>query len=104
LNKNRISKLPDSIGNLEKLEQLTLYQNQLSKLPDTFSKLKNLEKLNIGWNQFEIYPSFLSELPKLRWLATFDNPTQIDTSIFKGNKTEILTLRPFSEQKNELQF
>jgi hypothetical protein len=67
--------LPDTIGDLESLEQITLYRNQLSRLPASFALLQKLQKLNLSQNCFESFPQEVSKLPRLWWLAYFENPT-----------------------------
>ena len=62
-----------NIGNLSKLEQITLYQNNLKELPDSFSKLQLLEKLNLSWNDFKELPPQVSDLKNLQWFAYFYN-------------------------------
>ena len=46
-----ISKLPSSIGSLERLELLILFDNKLEDLPDIFHKLLNLECLGLDGNK-----------------------------------------------------
>jgi len=74
LTDNKISKLPESMGNLSLLQKCMLSGNRLTSLPQSMSKCHNLELLRIAVNQFRALPSFLLKLPKLSWLAYGGNP------------------------------
>lgn len=54
LTRNKLRSLPESIGELEKLEELDLYGNELliryGSLPESFFHLPNLRILNLGSN------------------------------------------------------
>ena len=74
LTDNRIEKLPDSIGKLDKLQKLMLAGNRITRLPDTMQQCKNLELLRLSANRLEYLPDWLFDLPKLAWLACAGNP------------------------------
>ena len=42
LSQNNLEILPEDLGNLENLEQISLYQNRLSRLPDSMARLQRL--------------------------------------------------------------
>ena len=50
--KNKIQSIPQDIGNLQKLEHLSLYKNRIINLPNSFEKLR-LTKLNLAGNNIE---------------------------------------------------
>ena len=88
-----VNKFPDEFANLQKLEELFLYENDtmdelpkvicecknlkvldlencsLSKLPNEFINLQKLEKLDINDN-FNEFPKIILELPNLKELLT----------------------------------
>jgi len=74
LTDNQISKLPDSIGQLSRLQKLALAGNQISSLPDTMANCRNLELIRLSANQLGAVPDWLFQLPKLAWLAFSGNP------------------------------
>jgi hypothetical protein len=74
LTDNKIEKLPNSIGNLTKLQKCMLAGNRLQSLPNTMAACKNLELLRISANQIEKLPSWLFTMPRLSWLACAGNP------------------------------
>jgi len=74
LTDNHIEKLPDSMGDLSRLQKCMLSGNKLSTLPPSMHKCQNLELLRIAVNNLTTLPSFLLTLPKLSWLAYSGNP------------------------------
>tara|TARA_R110000796_G_scaffold58413_5_gene134932 strand:- start:28776 stop:30230 length:1455 start_codon:yes stop_codon:yes gene_type:complete len=57
-----INEIPESIGDLEKLGNLSLPNNNLTKLPNSIGKLKNLTVINISGNYIEKIPETIKEL------------------------------------------
>ena len=51
LGENRVTSLPASIGNLQNLTELDLYNNQLTSIPTSLGNLQNLTELDLGFNQ-----------------------------------------------------
>jgi hypothetical protein len=81
LTDNKISKLPDTLGERPMLQKLALAGNQLTQLPENLAQLTNLELVRISANQLTDCPDQLLALPKLAWLAFSGNPftyTDID--------------------------
>lgn len=74
LTDNRITALPENIGQLTRLEKFALAGNQIRVLPESFAQLKNLGLLRISANALTEFPEVLLELPKLAWLAFSGNP------------------------------
>ena len=78
LTDNCLEKLPDSMGDLTRLQKCMLAGNRLSALPESMRNCKNLELLRVSANKLISWPKFLSELPKLRWLAIAGNDLATD--------------------------
>jgi len=74
LTDNRLTKLPNSIGDLINMEKFPLAGNRLSSLPESMQKMKNLALLRISANAFEVIPSWLVKLPKLAYFSFSGNP------------------------------
>jgi len=67
--------IPESIGNLSKLKDLTLTSNQLSgSIPESIGNLSNLAHLALGWNHLSgSIPESIGNLSKLTFLALCKN-------------------------------
>ena len=97
---NNLEQLPANIGDLENLEQISLYQNKLSALPDSMTRLKKLTKLNLGWNCFETLPVWIHQMTSLQWLAVFENPLRSDVTITLPPATHVARAWPFTTLHN----
>ncbi len=93
---NNLEQLPANIGDLENLEQISLYQNKLSALPDSMARLKKLTKLNLGWNCFETLPVWINQMTSLQWLAVFENPLRSDVAFTLPPVTHVARVWPFT--------
>lgn len=71
--------LPDSITELQNLQELEISELNLHTLPENFGQLKNLKRLNISFNKLNISDELpkLKSLPRLQEVFLFGN--QIDT-------------------------
>lgn len=74
LTDNKLKALPNSIGNLRKLQKCALAGNRLESLPDEMAECRNLELLRLSANNLREIPAWLWNLPKLSWLAFSGNP------------------------------
>jgi len=74
LTNNKISHIPESIGNCIRLQKVALAGNQIKELPEQMKACRNLELLRISANQLTIIPDWLLKLPRLSWLAFSGNP------------------------------
>jgi hypothetical protein len=74
LTDNKLTRLPDTLGERPRLQKLALAGNQLTQLPANITKLTNLELVRISANQLTECPDQLLALPKLAWLAFSGNP------------------------------
>ena len=77
LTDNRLTQLPDSIGDLTKLRKFPLAGNRLTSLPERMANCKELELIRLSANKFEVLPEWLLCLPKLAWLAFSGNPLSV---------------------------
>ncbi|MFV0594066.1 leucine-rich repeat-containing protein kinase family protein [Shewanella sp.] len=74
LTDNQISALPDSMGELHRLQKLALAGNRLTSLPASMAQCQNLELVRLSANALATLPNWLLKLPKLTWLAFAGNP------------------------------
>ena len=74
LTDNCITHLPQSIGQLRKLQKLMLAGNQLRELPDTLAQCQALQLLRVSANDLTAFPDVVLKLPQLAWLAFAGNP------------------------------
>lgn len=83
---NQLTRLPQSMGKLYRLQKLALAGNHLSELPDSMANCRNLELVRLSANRFESLPDWLFQLPRLSWLAFAGNP--FSSSVFTGIEHE----------------
>lgn len=74
LTDNKLERLPDSMGDLYRLQKLALAGNNLTALPKSMANCKRLELARLSANQFTSLPNWLFQLPRLSWLAVAGNP------------------------------
>ncbi|CAM4030084.1 leucine-rich repeat-containing protein kinase family protein [Shewanella denitrificans] len=81
LTDNKITQLPDSMGQLTLLQKCALAGNAIERLPESMAACQRLELLRVSANKLTELPSWLFSLPRLSWLAFDGNPvTQAVTS------------------------
>ncbi|KAE9658880.1 protein kinase [Pseudomonas sp. PB105] len=81
LTDNRISQLPDALGERPLLQKLMLAGNQLAALPESLANCHNLELLRIASNCLTRLPQWLLALPSLTWLAYAGNPVEMAVEV-----------------------
>lgn len=93
-NKNKFLKLPENIGNLNKLRLLVLSRNEITSLPKSFSKLENLQILRLDNNLFKKIGNDFFSLRNLEYLYLANNKIQnlIIEENFENSNLRVLFL------------
>jgi hypothetical protein len=65
--------LPDTLGNLQRLEELDLGRNGIRAVPPQVASLRGLRKLSLDYNDIREIPSFVGDLPNLSELSVNAN-------------------------------
>ncbi len=94
LTDNRVSQLPDALGERPLLQKLMLAGNQLAHLPQSLANCKNLELIRIASNRLTQLPPWLLALPSLTWLAYAGNPVEMAVDVAADDATPNI---PWSE-------
>jgi len=71
--RTRVTHLPTSIGKLQRLNTVKLWNNDLATLPNTFSSLKLLSSLSIIFNQLKSLPKGFGMLNSLSTIELNNN-------------------------------
>jgi Leucine-rich repeat (LRR) protein len=66
-------RVPESIGNLERLEKLNLSENLLKALPESMGRLKSLRELDLSHNELTTLPEWVGKLKDLEGLVVNHN-------------------------------
>ncbi|GLU18811.1 hypothetical protein SLE2022_350900 [Rubroshorea leprosula] len=93
LSGNKLRSIPDSIGQLSKLEWMSLSGNQLRSIPDSIGQLSKLEWMSLSGNQLRSIPDSIGQLSKLESMDLFMNQLRsIPDSIGQLSKLESMDL------------
>ncbi len=87
LTDNRISQLPDELGQRPLLQKLMLAGNRLAQLPESLANCQNLELIRIAANRLTHLPRWLLTLPSLTWLAYAGNPVEMAADLASEDAT-----------------
>lgn len=91
MNKNKLTKIPDCIGALTKLEILNASHNNLTCLPRTITNLINLKQVVLTDNKLKEFPTVFCGLKHLDVLNLAKNEiTNISSEISTLNVTELI--------------
>jgi hypothetical protein len=77
LDSNQLAALPDSLGQLAKLERLSVAGNSLAALPATLGALRTLRQLDVSSNKLMALPEQLGACTALEELTAADNYLQV---------------------------
>ena len=77
LDSNQLTALPDSLGQLPRLERLSAAGNCLTALPATLGKLGTLLQLDVSANKLMALPPELGNCTALEELTASDNYLQV---------------------------
>ncbi|OJJ22408.1 hypothetical protein BKI52_06925 [marine bacterium AO1-C] len=102
LQKNFLQTLPESIGNLSKLEYLDITNNLLRTLPESFGNLKSLKTLKLTGNQLNSLPESFGNLESLEILELSETNDQMP-DIFPDSFSNLKNLRVLKAQGSGLQ-
>jgi Leucine-rich repeat (LRR) protein len=98
LENNLITRIPEELGQLEKLSEFYIPVNKLKELPASFGNLQNLKILGLARNELTGFPHALTKLEKLIALDLANNK-------IKNLPSEINQLKDLQElylQNNEI--
>src|ERR1051325_3800014 len=65
-NSEKLTELPESLGQLTQLRSLNLTNNEVTALPKRLSQLTQLQLLNLSSNQLTTLPEWLSQFTQLQ--------------------------------------
>ena len=87
--------LPDSIGNLQSLTELSLYHHEnLKSLPDTIGNLRSLKTLSLDWlENLQTIPDSIGNLQSLTKLSLYHHENLQSLPDTIGNLRSLKTLR-----------
>ena len=92
LSNSKLTVLPESIGNLTNLTELSLESNELRTLPESIGNLTNLTTFDLNNNQLTVLPESIENLKRLTELNLIMSPIsqkeQIRLKELFGNKVQ----------------
>ncbi|XP_041753482.1 E3 ubiquitin-protein ligase LRSAM1 [Coregonus clupeaformis] len=93
LHENKLTSLPDDIGQLASLQVLNIENNQIKTLPDSIGDLRLLQTLNVKGNCLSQLPSSVGRMSSLRTLDLSENSVrELPRDLALARTLESLTL------------
>jgi len=91
MSQNKINMIPEDIGKMSKLENLNLSFNLLQSIPSTFQQLRHLREVCLSHNQISTFPQSLLNLKQLNVLDLAHNKiTEVPAAVAKLEATELV--------------
>ena len=87
-----LNNIPSEIGDLKKLEGLTIINASISQLPESIGKLKKLNTLNVMNCQLKNFPNSVFELPNLMYIFADNNQINSIPEDIKALKLNSISL------------
>jgi internalin A len=100
LSGSQLAQLPESLGQLQRLQELNLSYNQLTQLPESLGQLQGLQTLNLSYNQLTQLPQSLGQLQGLQTLSlSYNQLAQLPESLgqLQGLKTLSLSYNQLTQ-------
>ncbi|XP_026171446.1 leucine-rich repeat-containing protein 20 isoform X2 [Mastacembelus armatus] len=91
---NVLTKLPDTVGEMQHLTRINLANNKFSVFPEKLTEIATLEWINLEGNSIAEVPlEKLSAMPALKWLNVKSNPLNSNTqsALQSPHKFDILS-------------
>ena len=76
-NAKKLTELPESLGQLTQLQELSVSYNHLTTLPEWLGQLTQLQELNVSYNQLTTLPEWLRQFTQLQVLYLSGNPLTV---------------------------
>ena len=93
LGNNELTELPESLGQLTQLQVLYLGTNKLTELPESLGRLTQLQELSLGTNELTELPEWLGQLTQLKLLDLGHNKlTELPESLGQLTQLQVLNL------------
>ena len=93
LDNNRLTQLPEAITQLSSLQEFYLFNNQLTTLPAAIASLSNLQILSLSNNHLKQLPEMIARLTNLEKLSLNNNQlTTLPAAIARLTNLEELSL------------
>ena len=93
LSRNQLTELPQWLGRLTQLQELDVSHNQLTQLPQGIDQLAHLQMISLSNNRLQQLPDFFGKLAALRYLYVYDNELMaLPNSLSQLTKLEDLHL------------
>lgn len=89
LTDNKLSSLPGSIGECERLQKCMLAGNRLETLPDELQHCKKLALLRLSSNNLRALPDWLFSMPELAFLSFAGNPCSASESVALSDDNQL---------------
>lgn len=98
---NKLTSLPEGIGNLKNLQTLHIYNNQITSLPASIGNLTNLEVFHASNNNLTTLPDTFGDLVNLKTIYLVNNQLTALPDTF-GNLVNLDTARITQNQLSRL--